>query len=43
VVVPPGSEGLANAQGVLVDAARGALWVCCGDIGFTVVHRRPAR
>jgi hypothetical protein len=42
VLVPPASQGLANAQGVLVDAARGALWVCSGDIGFTVVPSAPS-
>ena len=42
VLVPPGSQGLANAQGVLVDAARGTLWVCSGDIGFTVVPSTPS-
>jgi sugar lactone lactonase YvrE len=42
VLVPPGSQGMANAQGVLVDAARGTLWVCSGDIGFTVVPSTPS-
>jgi len=42
VLVAPGSQGLANAQGVLVDAARGTLWVCSGDIGFTVVPATPS-
>ena len=42
VLVPAASQGLANAQGVLVDAARGALWVCSGDIGFTVVPSTPS-
>jgi streptogramin lyase len=42
VLVPPGSQGLANAQGVLVDAARGTLWVCSGDIGFSVVPSTPS-
>jgi streptogramin lyase len=36
-LVPPGSNGLGNVQGVLVDAARGALWACSGNIGFTTV------
>lgn len=42
ILVRPGSQGLANAQGVLVDAARGTLWVCSGDIGFTVVPSTPS-
>lgn len=42
VVVPPASQGLSNAQGVLVDEARGALWVCSGDIGFTTVPATPS-
>jgi hypothetical protein len=42
VLVPPASQGLANVQGVLVDAARGALWACSGDIGFTVVPSTPS-
>jgi streptogramin lyase len=37
VLVKPGANGLANTQGVLVDAKRGALWVCSGNIGFTTV------
>ena len=37
VLVKPGANGLANTQGVLVDAKRGALWVCSGDLGFTTV------
>ena len=36
-LVAPGADGLGNAQGVLVDARRGALWVCSGNIGFTTV------
>ena len=42
VLVAPASQGLSNAQGVLVDAARGALWVCSGDIGFAVVPATPS-
>ncbi len=42
VLVAPASQGLANAQGVLVDAARGDLWVCSGDIGFTTVPSTPS-
>ena len=42
ILVGPGSQGLANAQGVLVDAARGALWVCSGNIGFTTVPSTPS-
>ncbi len=42
VLVAPGTQGLDNAQGVLVDARRGALWVCSGDIGFTTVPATPS-
>ncbi|HEX7686378.1 MAG TPA: hypothetical protein VF453_01670, partial [Burkholderiaceae bacterium] len=42
VLVPPATQGLANVQGVLVDAAQGALWACSGDIGFTVVPSTPS-
>ena len=37
VLVKPGTNGLANGQGVLVDAKRQALWVCSGSSGFTTV------
>ena len=40
--VPPASQGLSNAQGVLVDTVRGTLWVCSGDIGFTTVPATPS-
>jgi streptogramin lyase len=42
VLVAPGSQGLSNAQGVLVDASRGALWVCSGDIGFSLAPPTPS-
>ena len=42
VLVTPGANGLANTQGVLVDARRGALWVCSGNIGFTTVPSTPS-
>ncbi|MCV2370593.1 hypothetical protein [Roseateles oligotrophus] len=42
VLVAPGSNGLANAQGLLVDAKRNALWVCSGNSGFTTVAQTPS-
>jgi sugar lactone lactonase YvrE len=42
VLVTPGSNGLANAQGLLVDAKRNALWVCSGNSGFTTVAQTPS-
>jgi sugar lactone lactonase YvrE len=42
VLVPPGSNGLANGQGVLVDAQDGRLWVCSGSMGFTTVPMTPS-
>ncbi|WP_418129094.1 hypothetical protein ABL849_22985 [Variovorax sp. 375MFSha3.1] len=42
VLVKPGTNGLANGQGVLVDAKRRALWVCSGNIGFTTVPSTPS-
>src|SRR5262249_54523415 len=36
-LVRPGADGLANGQGLLVDAARGLLWICSGSSGFTTV------
>lgn len=42
VLVTPASQGLSNAQGVLVDARRGALWVCSGNFGFTTVPTTPS-
>jgi streptogramin lyase len=41
-LVQPGANGLANGQGVLVDAKRDALWVCSGNIGFTTVPTTPS-
>lgn len=38
----PGSNGLANGQGVLVDARHQALWVCSGNSGFTTVPQTPS-
>ncbi|MES1177077.1 MAG: hypothetical protein ABUL62_22335 [Myxococcales bacterium] len=42
VLVPPGSNGLANGQGMLVDNARHLLWVCSGALGFTTVPTTPS-
>lgn len=42
VLVQPGANGLANGQGVLVDAQRGRLWVCSGTMGFTTVPMTPS-
>lgn len=42
ILVTPGSNGLANAQGVLVDAGAGLLWVCSGSLGFTTVPTTPS-
>jgi len=42
ILVAPGSNGLANTQGVLVDAKAGLLWVCSGSLGFTTVPITPS-
>ncbi len=42
ILVKPGANGLANAQGVLIDAAQGLLWVCSGSLGFTTVPMTPS-
>lgn len=42
ILVAPGSNGLANGQGVLVDAARQLLWICSGNWGFTSVPSTPS-
>lgn len=42
VLVKPGANGLANGQGVLVDATHAALWVCSGSSGFTTVPQTPS-
>ncbi|MET0792628.1 MAG: hypothetical protein ABW061_14000, partial [Polyangiaceae bacterium] len=42
ILVPPGSNGLANGQGMLVDGARHLLWVCSGAMGFTTVPTTPS-
>jgi streptogramin lyase len=42
ILVKPGSNGLANGQGVLVDARAGLLWVCSGALGFTTVPMTPS-
>ncbi|WP_454908148.1 hypothetical protein [Variovorax gossypii] len=42
VLVKPGANGLANGQGVLVDAKHRALWVCSGSSGFTTVPQTPS-
>ncbi|WP_097460369.1 Vgb family protein [Mangrovitalea sediminis] len=40
--VAPGSNGLSNTQGVLVDQKRGRLWACSGSLGYTTVPRTPS-
>ena len=42
ILVTPGSNGLANGQGVLVDAAHQLLWVCSGNWGYTSVPSTPS-
>jgi streptogramin lyase len=42
VLVAPGSNGLSNGQGVLVDSRRGLLWVCSGTLGYTTVPTHPS-
>jgi len=42
ILVKPGSNGLANGQGVLVDAQRQLLWVCSGNLGHTTVPSTPS-
>ncbi|MGJ7527394.1 hypothetical protein [Variovorax sp. GB1P17] len=42
VLVKPGANGLANGQGVLVDAKHRSLWVCSGNSGFTTVAQTPS-
>jgi streptogramin lyase len=42
VLVSPGSNGLSNGQGVLVDSDAGLLWVCSGATGFTTVPVTPS-
>ncbi|KAF0811817.1 hypothetical protein IGB42_03627 [Andreprevotia sp. IGB-42] len=42
MLVPPGSNGLANVQGVLVDETAQLLWVCSGNMGFTTVPQTPS-
>ena len=42
LLVKPGANGLANGQGVLVDAKAGLLWVCSGNVGFTTVPQTPS-
>jgi len=42
VLVKPGSNGLSNSQGVLVDARHGLLWICSGTLGFTTVPTHPS-
>jgi len=42
VLVTPGSNGLANGQGVLVDGRAKALWVCSGSMGFATVPLTPS-
>lgn len=42
VLVTPGSNGLANGQGVLVDARQGLIWICSGTLGHTTVPMTPS-
>ena len=42
ILIPPGSNGLANGQGLLIDEARQLLWVCSGAMGFTTVPTTPS-
>lgn len=42
VLVKSGANGLANGQGMLVDAKHQALWVCSGNSGFTTVPQTPS-
>lgn len=42
ILVPPGANGLANTQGLLVDPKAGLLWACSGTMGFTTVPMRPS-
>ena len=42
ILVPPGSNGLSNGQGLLVDSAHRLLWICSGSMGFTTVPRTPS-
>jgi sugar lactone lactonase YvrE len=42
VLVEPGANGLANGQGVLVDAQARLLWICSGTMGFTTVPMTPS-
>jgi streptogramin lyase len=41
-LIAPGVNGLANGQGVLIDAKRGALWICSGSSGFATVPMTPS-
>lgn len=42
MLVTPGSNGLSNGQGVLVDERRNLLWICSGTLGFTTVPTHPS-
>ena len=42
IIVAPGSQGLANVQGVMIDEPRGLLWVCSSDYGLTTVPVTPS-
>ena len=42
ILIAPGSNGLANGQGMLLDSARRLLWVCSGSMGFTTVPTTPS-
>jgi sugar lactone lactonase YvrE len=42
IFVTPGSNGLTNGQGVLVDEPRNTLWVCSGNLGYTTVPRHES-
>lgn len=42
ILVPRGSNGLTNTQGVLVDSNRSVLWACSGNMGYTTVPRHDS-
>lgn len=42
IFIAPGANGLANGQGLLVDADRRLLWVCSAAFGFSTVPLTPS-
>lgn len=42
VLVKPGANGLDRTQGLLVDAARGHLWVCSASLGSNPAPQAPS-